>query len=173
MKKYWIKDLTENQVIHAPTKEIDDRLRKKFNMLGIAWCLWRPYSEHSLWSGYKEETCYLPSKGEYCSLSYYTQEGYEILTIDELLDFQANEYPKVMEVSHDGNIWRKRVVFMKKSGKFLAWDAAESIEEAEYEVYTGAWLFAREIQPVPTLELTLDEIAKKFNVSPEQIKIKK
>jgi hypothetical protein len=106
MKKYWIKDLDKNQVIHAPTEEI------------------------------------------------------------------ANEYPKVMEVCDDGNGWRKRVVFMKKNDKFLAWVSAESLEEAERENKACTWEFAREIQPV-TLELTIDQIAEKFNASPEQIKIKK
>ena len=173
MKKYWIKDLTVNQVIHAPKKVIAKKLRKKFNMLGLAWCSGHPYSGYLYWDKYKEETCHLPSKGEYSDLSYYTEHGYEILTIDELLDFQANEYPKVMEVSEDGDSWFKRVVFMEKNGMFLAWNAAESIEEAEHEVYTCSWEFAREIQPATTLELTIDQIAEKFNVSPEQIKIKK
>lgn len=171
MKKYWIKDLTECQVIHAPTRMIDDRLCEKFDMLGLTWCSGHPYSANLHGDKYKEETCYLPSKGEYCSLSYYAEQGYEILTIDELLDFQ--EYPKVMEVSLNNYIWHKRVVFMEKNGEFLAWADAESIEESEHKVDTCAWSFAREIQPATTLELTLDEIAEKFNVSPEQIKIKK
>lgn len=173
MKKYWIKDLDENQVIHAPTEDIAKKLCKKFDMLGLTWCPGHPYSANLRRDKYKEETCYLPSKGEYCSLSYYAEQGYEILTIDELMDFQSNEYPKVMEVSNDGYKWHQRVVFMEKNGKFLAWAFAESIEESEYKVNTCAWEFAREIQPAATLELTLDEIADKFNVSPEQIKIKK
>lgn len=173
MKKYWIKDLDENQVIHAPTEEIAEKLCEKFNMLGLKWNSWAPYPRNSSWDEYRAETCYSPSDGTYCDLSYSIKEGYEILSIDQLLDFQVNEYPKVMEVSAGGNDWQKRVVFMEKNGKFLAWIGAETIEESENETNVFAWKYAREIQPAPTLELTLDEIAEKFNVSPEQIKIKK
>lgn len=171
-KKYWIKNLTKKQVIHAPTEEIANRLCKKFDMLGLKWNTKEPYPGNLEWDNYKEETCYSPSSGEYCDRGYYTREGYNILSIDQLLDFQENEYPKVMEVSDDGDNWRKRVVFMKKNGRFLAWGIAETIEEAECELGVFSWKFAREIQPAPTLELTLDDIAKKFNVSPEQIRIK-
>lgn len=173
MRKYWIKDLTENQVIHAPTEEIAKKLCNKFHELGLQWSGRESYSKYLLWDVYRGKTCYLPSNGEYYHLDSYTQEGYEILTIDQLLDFQSNEYPKVMEVSHNGNGWCKRVVFVEKNGKFLAWEVAETIEEAEHEVNTFAWSYAREIQPAPTLELTIDQIAEKFNVSAEQIKIKK
>lgn len=173
MKKYWIKDLNGKQVIHAPTEEIARKLCDKFHEMGLQWVSGRPYSECSRWDRYKEETCYSPSTGQVSSLNYYIQEGYQFLTIDQLLDFQANEYPKVMEVSNNNVSWQKRVVFMEKNGNFLAWVDAKSIEEAENEIYTYTWGFAREIQPVPTLELKLDEIADKFGVSVDRLKIKK
>lgn len=172
MKKYWIKDLNENQVIHAPTKKIAKKLCNKFHELDLKWCTGESYSIYSRWDD-RAETCYSPSKGMFCDLSYSTEEGYEILTIDQLLDFQSNEYPKVMEVSHEGFKWYKRVVFMKKNESFLAWINAESIEESEKETQPIVWKFAREIQPTKTLELTIDQIADKFGVSVEQIKIKK
>jgi|SRR5690625_2651216 len=173
MKKYWIKDLTEKQVIHAPTEDIAKMLCNKFHKLGLKWRSRRSYPENLHWDKYKEETCYAPSDGEFCDIDYYTEQGYEILTIDQLLDFQANEYPKVMEVSDNGLEWDQRVVFMEKNGKFLAWAFTETIKEAEGTTDVFAWKYAREIQPAPTLELTIDQIADKFNVSPEQIKIKK
>lgn len=160
MKKYWIKDLNENQVIHAPTRMIDNRLCEKFNMLGLTWNSGHSYLDYLCWDRYKEETCYSPSKGQVSPLSYYTQEGYEILIIEQLLDFQANEYPKVMEVSDCGDIWYKRVVFMEKNGKFLAWAFAGSIEEAESEFDTCAWTFAREIDEPE--EMTLEEVCKEL-----------
>lgn len=169
MKKYWIKDLKENQVIHAPTKETARKLCNKFHELGLKWATGRTYLEELNWDVYKGETCYSPSDGYFSSICLYTDP--EILTIEQLLDFQTNDYPKVMEVSDDGLEWKKRVVFMQKNGKFLAWTKAETIEEAERENATFVWNYARETQPA-ILELTLDEIAKKFNVAPEQIKIK-
>lgn len=171
MKKYWIKDLNDSQVIHAPTEEIARKLCNKFHELGLRWGFGVPYLEDFRWEIYRAETCYSPSSGEYYNLSYYTKYGYEILTIEQLLDFQANEYPKVMEVSDNHTYWLKRVVFMEKNGKFLAWAFTETIKEAEDATDVCTWKYAREVKP--TLELTLDEIADKFNVSPEQIKIKK
>lgn len=169
MKKYWIKDLKENQVIHAPTKEIAKKLCNKFHELGLKWANGEHYSGCLFWRIYiGERTCYLPSKGHVDNLYYYEQRGYEILTIDNLLDFQTNDYPKVMEVSDDGNNWWKRVVFMEKNGKFLVLPA-ETIEEAERRNIVCAWGFARDIKP--KVKLTLEQVAEKFGVSVEQIEI--
>lgn len=175
MKKYWIKDLNENQVIHAPTEEIAKKLCNRFNELGLTWEGGDAYTHWSFSEIYTKGggLCYRPKTGKQCNRDYYLKNRLEILTIDQLLDFQANEYPKVMEVSDDGDSWFKRVVFMEKNGMFLAWSFAETIEEAENTAVAYTWGFAREIQPTPTLELTIDQIAEKFNVSPEQIKIKK
>lgn len=84
-----------------------------------------------------------------------------------------NEYPKVMEVSETGDIWGKRVVFMEKCGRYLGWMDAETLEEAENRIATASWKYAREIQQPQQLELTIDQIAEKFGVPSEQIKIKK
>lgn len=145
MKKYWIKDLKENQAIHAPTKEIAEKLCNKFHELGLKWVNGASYSENLNWDVYKRETCYFPYNGYVSNIDYYIQSECEILTIDQLLDFQENKYPKVMEVSHNNRDWHQRVVFMEKNGKFLAWLDAESIEEAEKETLNTTWNYAREI----------------------------
>lgn len=171
MKKYWIKDLTEKQVIHAPTADIAKKLCNKFHELGLKWFNGSSYLNITNWNLYEEGTCYNCKIGKFSDKAKHTIVNAEILTIDQLLDFQEVEYPKVMEVSNNGSFWCKRVVFMEKNGKFLAWDYAKSIEEAERVTDVGVWRYAREVQP--TLELTIEQIAEKFNVSPEQIKIKK
>ena len=173
MKKYWIKDLTEKQVIHAPTEEIYKKLCNKLHEMSLQRSDSKSYLGVTNWIWYGEDTCYDYKTGLVGYKTFYSSKGYEILTIDQLLDFQDNEYPKVMEVSHNNHNWHKRVVFMEKNGKFLAWVDAKSIEESEGITDICTWRYAREIQPATTLELTLDEIAEKFNVSPEQIKIKK
>jgi len=90
-----------------------------------------------------------------------------------------NKYPMLMWVSDiEGGVKKKRtkrVVFMEKNGKYVAWYNAESFEEAEYETSSCGWKYAEPVieeqeQPV---ELTIDEIAEKFNLKPSQIKIKK
>ena len=83
---------------------------------------------------------------------------------------EENSFPRVMLVSDDGNAWNKRVVFMKKCNRFLAWVSAETIEESEssYETYT--WYYAKELPE--KVELTKAEIAEKLGISVDQLVIK-
>jgi hypothetical protein len=57
---------------------------------------------------------------------------------------------RVMEVSNNSDFIDKniRVVFAQKHGYFIAWNAAETIEQAKHHWNTSGWRFAREIQPV-------------------------
>lgn len=90
MKKYWIKDLKDNQCIHAHTKKITKKLCKKFHSLGLTWRNGDSYLNENKWDRYKEETVYYPSKGVYsntwsawCS----SINASEVITIDRLYDF--------------------------------------------------------------------------------------
>ena len=56
------------------------------------------------------------------------------------------EYPRVMAVSNDEKDWHKRVVFMEKNGKFIAWNCAENLEQAKSYFWTSPWLYAREVE---------------------------
>ena len=58
---------------------------------------------------------------------------------------------------------------MEKCGVFLAWDKAETLEEAEKAKDTCFWKYAKEIEPI---EVTLEEIAEWKGTSKEQIIIK-
>ena len=79
-------------------------------------------------------------------------------------------YPRVMLVSDDNINWdNQRVVFIEKRGGFLAWDGAKTLDEAENEIYSSFWEYAKEIEPI---EVTMEEIAEWKGVSKEQIKIK-
>ena len=60
---------------------------------------------------------------------------------------KENVYPKVMMVS-DCPITKgckKRVVFMEKQGKYLAWQYAETIEAAEKETTIASWKYAVDV----------------------------
>ena len=83
---------------------------------------------------------------------------------------EEKTYPRVMQVSDDNINWdNQRVVFMEKRGGFLAWDGAKTLDEAENEIYSSFWEYAKEIEPI---EVTMEEIAEWKGVSKEQIKIK-
>lgn len=62
---------------------------------------------------------------------------------------KENVYPKVMMVSDrpitKGNEGKKRVVFMEKMGKYLAWTNAETIEESEKEFESCTWAYAVDV----------------------------
>ena len=80
-------------------------------------------------------------------------------------------YPKVMWVSEEKNFFdkRKRVVFTKKCGKYLAWNNAQTIEDAENETKVITWSFAKGIEP--TIKLTKQKIADEFGIDIENLEI--
>ena len=68
------------------------------------------------------------------------------------------KYPKVMLVSNNPDnpkVYCRRVVFMKKNGKYLAWDSAETIEDAKESMSVIIWDYAKDI---PDLAKEIDEI---------------
>jgi ribulose kinase len=57
----------------------------------------------------------------------------------------TNEYPKVMLVSQDKTTWYKRVVFMEKCNKFMAWQLCDTLEAAENELGVCSWGYAKDV----------------------------
>jgi hypothetical protein len=80
-----------------------------------------------------------------------------------------------MMVSDDSIRWVKRKVITNNNDKFITWCGAETDEEVNNSFETSYWNFAKDIEPEidDNLELSLEEIAEKFGVNVEQIKIKK
>lgn len=85
---------------------------------------------------------------------------------------EEKNYPKFMMVSDDSENWHKRVVLMYKNGRYLAWNNAETFEEAEKEMILTPWRFAKDIEEPKEFTITLsdlnskiDEIKKLFGIS--------
>ena len=76
---------------------------------------------------------------------------------------EENSFPRVMLVSDDGDYWYKRVVFMKKCDRFLAWDDAETVEESESVFGQTAWNYAKEIEEPKEITITLSDINSKMD----------
>ena len=93
------------------------------------------------------------------------ENGAEIIELPK-----ENPFPRVMFVSDDGNEWHKRVVFMQKCDRFLAWDSVGTIEDAEWTYRVANWRYAKELPE--KVELTKSEIAEKFGISVDQLVIK-
>ena len=91
---------------------------------------------------------------------------------------KENPLPRVMLVSSGGNEWRKRVVFMKKNDRYLAWNKAETIEESESICGQTAWRYAKEVEPkqrtitISDLNSKIDDIKKLFGIEDEDVIIK-
>ena len=83
---------------------------------------------------------------------------------------EENSFPRVMLVSYDGKDWYKRVVFMQKCDRFLAWNKAKTVEESEGVYEATAWRYAKEIEQKPrTITLSdlnskIDDIKKLFGI---------
>ena len=118
-----------------------------------------------------------PKKGDYLWRYYGVIDGYfnvyserqaaennaEIIELPE-----DNSFPRVMLVSDDGDDWYKRVVFMQKCDRFLAWNNAETIENAEWTYRVASWRYAKEVEPkhrtitLSDLNSKMDDIKKLF-----------
>ena len=88
-----------------------------------------------------------------------TPEGYgfwyKILNDNNINHFYTHYpkqiYPKVMMVSYypitNSNPGLKRVVFMEKCSKYIAWSDVETLEEAEKKLSCMSWDYAKDIEP--------------------------
>ena len=75
---------------------------------------------------------------------------------------EENSFPRVMLVSDDKNEWYKRVVFMQKCDRFLAWNNAETIEDAGCTYRVASWRYAKEIEP-KQITITLSDLNSKID----------
>ncbi len=100
-----------------------------------------------------------------------TWDNYHTENNDVKIITLPKKYPKVMMVSNNGNLWKKRVVFMEKNDKYIAWSDAETLADAEKEIYTCTWEHAKEIEEEQPTEITIEEIAKLLNKLKHLIKI--
>lgn len=81
--------------------------------------------------------------------NYSVENNAKVLTLQEAKDLvKENQYPKVMWVAnrHDFTDAIKRVVFAHKCDRFIAWNGAETIEDAEKVVATMQWEYAKDIE---------------------------
>ena len=96
--------------------------------------------------------CFSGYKLEYCE-----SFNAEIIELPE-----EKTYPRVMMVSANEVVWYKRVVFMKKCGKYLAWNKAETIQDSESIFWQTAWNYAKDIEEPKEFTITLSDINSKI-----------
>jgi len=76
---------------------------------------------------------------------------------------EEKTYPRVMMVSFNEVKWYKRVVFMEKCGRYLAWNKAETIQDSESIWGQTAWDFAKDIEEPKEQTITLSDLNSKMD----------
>lgn len=77
------------------------------------------------------------------------------------------------EPINENNKGEKRFVFLWKNSRFLAWTNADTEEKVNKEIEVNFWKYAVKIEEPKEVELTIEQIAEKFNVDVKLLKIKK
>lgn len=82
-------------------------------------------------------------------------------------------YPKIFWVSNYDDIKTacKRVVFTYKCARYLAWDSAETFEDADKTTKVAEWKYVWDLEDLH--RISMDDIAKKFDVPKDKIVIVK
>lgn len=164
----------DNQVIKVLNEKHGEQVINYFKSLGINTS---DYKGHCT-SDANNSFCYYGLIDGYFSnfsKSVLLNSKVELITLPK-----PNSYPKVMYVSDfkdDFKDKRKRVVFIEKGGRFLAWVGAETLEEAEVELNVMEWRYAIDIPeetPEVIVELTMKDISegKGVGIAPHLIRIK-
>ena len=163
----------KNQVIQVLDKEHGKKVieywkSKGVDTMGMCGSFTKEDSEHSCYYGVINDMfdCY--------AIKFVRKYNAEIIELPE-----EKTYPRVMMVSFDSENWHKRVVFMKKCGRYLAWDNAETVEEAENQVNSVVWRFAKDIEEPKEFTITLsdlnskiEDIKKLFGIEDDDVIIK-
>ena len=98
------------------------------------------------------------------------KNGAEIIELPTESPKEEKTFPRVMLVSIDEIKWHKRVVFMQKCDRFLAWNNAETIENAEWTYRVASWRYAKEVEPkqhtitLSDLNSKIEDIKKLFGI---------
>jgi hypothetical protein len=99
----------------------------------------------------------------------YTFDGkYDECRLEQTIFPLENQERWVM-VSDDNKSWRKRKLLKEENGVFITWSYVTE-EEIRQQIKTSSWNYMKEIEPI--IELTLEQIAEKFGLGTEKIKIK-
>lgn len=171
-----LKDLPHT-VVHVPTQDEYDELMKIYEDAGWKWhCGGKPITQN-YWDLHKYETCILAkNKCEYGRKDFYELYGFEIITLQQFKELQGLTTMRYKQgdilVNQNGN---KRKV-LGVCGEVYILSAYDNFDIA-YKFYTqfelddmGYKLYTEE--PEDLTELTLEEVAKKFNVDVSKLRIK-
>lgn len=153
----------KNQVIEVIDKEHGKRVieywkSRGVDTMGMCGSFTKEDGEHSCYYGVINDMfdCY--------TIEFARKHNAEIIELPK----EENSFPRVMLVSDVGDAWKRRVVFMQKCDRFLAWNDADTIEKAECTYRVASWRYAKEIEPrtitLSDLNSKIEDIKKLFGI---------
>jgi hypothetical protein len=149
--------------------KINDKYLIKFDELQVGQTLWSAmYGDVTIIELNERRAYPIIVKDRDESITGFTKDGKNIELHDLPTLFLSCPYgdsfqSREMDVSDDKVNWTKKTVIAEHCGWFITYDDKSTI-------LVGNYLYAREIT---TTELTMEQIADKFNIPVEQLKIKK
>ena len=155
----------KNQVIEVLNKEHGKKVIEYWRSKGVdTWVLQGDCNRDG---GYKKRYYGVINDMFDCyTIEFARKHNAEIIELPK----EENSFPRVMLVSNDGDDWYKRVVFMQKCDRFLAWNNAETIENAEWTYRVASWRYAKEVEPkqrtitLSDLNSKIEDIKKLFGI---------
>ena len=161
----------KNQVIEVLNKEHGKKVIEYWKSIGVDTKDWD--GSNTKENGFPTRYYGVIDECFWCySIDYVKDAKAEIIHLPTESPKEEKSFPRVMLVSIDEIKWHKRVVFMKKCGSYLAWNSAETFEEAEEEMNLTSWSFAKDIEEPKEFTITLsdlnskiDDIKKLFGIS--------
>jgi hypothetical protein len=94
-------DVVENWeiVVHCKTLEQALKLLSFAHKKGLKWLSGHSYLVMNNYSAYESNTCYYLHGGEYADCDYYKEQGYKIITVDDI-DFVDNSDKVTVKDEH-------------------------------------------------------------------------
>ena len=114
--------LTENQVVHCKTEDEATRICNMAHELGWKWfdedSYKKTYADY-----YKGNICYHFSKGEFSGVSFYREQGKEIIDSTKIENMKKNVLPKYFIIERDENnpLWDNFKEWFKKQSNEINW----------------------------------------------------
>lgn len=94
-----LEEFTDKDVIHCPTGELANKICELLNDNDFEWASGNSYLKSNNWKTFKQDTCYLVSRGEYCSINYYKNKGYTIYKAEDILALYEKDMNKTQNIT--------------------------------------------------------------------------
>lgn len=78
--------IKRNTVVHCETLELENKVLKIYNRLNLTDIEWDLWYDSSHWYKYKKETCYNLFTGNFASVKFYMEDGYDIMAAEDFID---------------------------------------------------------------------------------------